>query len=346
LFKVLDDEVLGNYKSLLESYDLEKTNYRPVVRNSSNKWWEFSVYSKLEKIGGAEFANWVSEYVPIYRLQIDGDKLRDVKFKGWNNLVDNKWEAFLTHSQMVNLASVLDMYFEDMFTLPEKQLKCGEIKFSNLPVKKKSFSWLKMATVIFVSGFALITITVLTQLYLPNLRNAKKYPGENRSVQSSSIVSISNESLDSTKMKEFCVSVVRRIKDGFRWPGEIISDGSNGAWTGVLPKYLKGKLDMSSPSFPIDEEIKASAPDIASYQVVISVDSNKIVGFQPTSRVAVNDWASNPLAKELYAKRKLSPGFIEPGVKFTSTNEVVVLELLMSVKPDSCFALARPVKSI
>ena len=34
----------------------------------------------------------------------------------------------------------------------------------------------------------------------------------------------------------------------------------------------------------------------------------KIIGFQPTSRVAVNHWSANPLAKELYRGRKLSPG--------------------------------------
>jgi hypothetical protein len=41
--------------------------------------------------------------------------------------------------------------------------------------------------------------------------------------------------------------------------------------------------------------------------VVLSTDG-KIVGFQPMSRVAVNRWAANPLAKELYGGRKLSPG--------------------------------------
>lgn len=34
----------------------------------------------------------------------------------------------------------------------------------------------------------------------------------------------------------------------------------------------------------------------------------KIIGFQPTSRVAVNHWAANPLTKELYGGKKLSPG--------------------------------------
>jgi hypothetical protein len=41
--------------------------------------------------------------------------------------------------------------------------------------------------------------------------------------------------------------------------------------------------------------------------VVLSTDG-KIVGFQPTSGVGVNHWAANPLAKELYGGRNLSPG--------------------------------------
>lgn len=41
--------------------------------------------------------------------------------------------------------------------------------------------------------------------------------------------------------------------------------------------------------------------------MVLSLDG-KLVGFQPTSRVAVNQWAGNPLAKELYGGRNLSPG--------------------------------------
>lgn len=43
--------------------------------------------------------------------------------------------------------------------------------------------------------------------------------------------------------------------------------------------------------------------------MVYSTDG-EIVGFQPTSRVGVNHWAANPLAKELYKGRKLSPGKI------------------------------------
>lgn len=100
----------------------------------------------------------------------------------------------------------------------------------------------------------------------------------------------------------------------------------------------------------------------------------KIIGFQPTSRVAVNHWSANPLAKELYSGRKLSPGnfmilflfnslilmsflslnddgvfiipvtgLIERGLKSgRPPTKVVVLELLMSVNSDRPFALVRP----
>jgi len=44
-------------------------------------------------------------------------------------------------------------------------------------------------------------------------------------------------------------------------------------------------------------------------QVVFSSE-RKIVGFQPLSRVAVNHWAANPLARELYRGKKLSPSRI------------------------------------
>lgn len=42
-------------------------------------------------------------------------------------------------------------------------------------------------------------------------------------------------------------------------------------------------------------------------QVVLSWDG-KIVGFQPTSRVAENQWEANPFVKELDGGKNLSPG--------------------------------------
>lgn len=43
---------------------------------------------------------------------------------------------------------------------------------------------------------------------------------------------------------------------------------------------------------------------------VVSSRVGDIIGFQPKNRVAVNHWASNPLANFLYEQQKLTPGKI------------------------------------
>lgn len=350
---MLEDELVGNAKSLLEKFNSEKANNKLMGMKLKYNWWTLSAFSKLDKIGGPEFSTWVTEYVPAYRLQINNNKVSNIMFEGWKNTSDHWWEVLLTHSQMVGLANILDMYYEDVFTLPNKQLSCGAItKSTNLSINKRSFSLLKILSTILVSGLALVTISVLGQLCLPYLHNGRKYQREYYSLPSSYTESIHQQSMESTKFEAFAISIISKIKDTLGWPGEIVKH-SGGAWTGELPKYLRRiveadncGVDFSSitdASEKSDEEIKASAQDIASYQVVLSAEG-KIVGIQPTSRVAVNQWAANPLAKELYGGRKLSPGFIEPGLKISCTSEFVLLELLMSVNPDSRFALARPAK--
>lgn len=101
LYKVLEDEVVESAKSLLEKFNSMKASYKPKETALKLNWWPWSVFSKLEKMGGREFCAWVSEYVPAYKLQIDGDKLRNLKFDGWKDSAKNRWEVLLTHSQMV-----------------------------------------------------------------------------------------------------------------------------------------------------------------------------------------------------------------------------------------------------
>jgi hypothetical protein len=73
-------------------------------------------------------------------------------------------------------------------------------------------------------------------------------------------------------------------------------------------------------------------------------ERGKVVGFQPTNRLAVNHWATNPLTKLLYEGRKISPAFLEPRLRISRPAKVVPVELLMSVNPESFFALVRPVQ--
>ncbi|KAF5729133.1 hypothetical protein HS088_TW21G01291 [Tripterygium wilfordii] len=350
---LFEDEIVENAKKLLESFNKTDEKLRPVKRKPKNPWWTPSVQSKLEKIGGTDFSAWISEYIPAYRVQIDASKLKDLKVKGWNKAAENRWEVILTHSQMVELASIVDMYYEDLYSLPNKQLSYDVVgKFTNLSSKKRNVSFMNILSITLVSGIFLVAISALGQIFLPYLRKGQNFPINFRSLPSSENKHAVHQSSDATKLEAICISVVERIKDAFAWPGDVMWQLNVGAWIGEVPHHLKlmcedtsGEENSTDSAFKetLDSEIKSLAQDIATYQVVLSTDG-KVIGFQPTSRVGVNHWASNPLAKELYGGRKLSPGFIEGGLSIPLPSEVVVIELLMSVTSDARFALARPVQ--
>lgn len=101
IYKLFEDEIVDNAKSLLENFNSSKERFQGIKVKRKYKWWTPLAHSKLEKIGGPEFSAWTSEHVPAYRLQIDADKVKDAKFEGWRESSGNRWEVLLTHSQMV-----------------------------------------------------------------------------------------------------------------------------------------------------------------------------------------------------------------------------------------------------
>ncbi|PIN06038.1 hypothetical protein CDL12_21408 [Handroanthus impetiginosus] len=351
LYNFLEHEMLANVGMLLEKFNLERGKNELKGTKLRNSLWKSPTFSKLERIGGPEFCAWISECVPSYMLEIDANKHGDMKFEGWKKSEENRWGVVLTHSQVVNLADILDMYYEDVFTMPSKRLSCSAVaKPSNLNLNKGS-SLLNRLLIVLVSGIFLVALSVLGKLYLPFLPFKKNYIQENFKAPSSDISCVPIHSLEVSELDMCCVSIIRRIKDSYGWPGEIRENSGVCASIGELPKFLKimddtdsNMPDISSTSIALggsEDEMK-QLEDIASYQVVVSTDG-KIVGFQPTNRVAVNNWAANPLAKELYGGKNLSPGLLEPGLKIIPPNGVVVLELLMSLNPNSYFAVVRPV---
>ncbi|CAK7350497.1 unnamed protein product [Dovyalis caffra] len=362
IYKLFEDEIVENAKSLLENFNSGEERFKGMKVKRKYKWWTSLAHSKLEKIGGPEFSAWTSEYVPAYRLQIDADKVKDAKFEGWrkssaNNLwllADNGAYAVVVAIRRftlievsiskigVGLAEIFDLYYEDIYTMPNKELSCGVVaNVTNLSNKKRRSSLMNVLSVTLVSGVFLISISALSQFCLPHRRKGQIYAQESSSLPSSEIHFAVNESLDAAKLQEFCISICKKLKDSFGWPGDIVTDKKIGARIGKIPNYFNSTVSSSMQK--IDTDLKSSAQDIASYQVVLSTDG-KIVGFQPTSGVGVNHWAANPLAKELYGGRNLSPGFIEPGLKISFPNEVILIELLVSVNSDAYFALARPVR--
>ncbi|CAN1810565.1 hypothetical protein LINPERHAP1_LOCUS25943 [Linum perenne] len=304
IYQVQEDEISGTVETLLESFKLSKGKFSGMKRNQGYKWWTPSAESKLESRGGAEFSAWTSEFVAIYQLLVDGDKVGDVKFEGWTKLPDNKFEVLLTHSQM-----------------------------------RKS-TLMKTLSLVFASGVCLITLVALGQFDLSFLRRGQKHAQQPRSLLTSETEYLTNESVDPEQLNKLCVSVIKRMKDAYDWPEDIQTDLNLGAWIGEIPNYLKMR-EITEPKSKalstglesmqdIDEKVKSSVQDIASYQ--------------PTSEVGLNQWAANPLANELYGVEKPSPkpDIIEPQLKTKQLpDEAVVIELLMSVK-DAHFALARP----
>ncbi|KAG9141591.1 hypothetical protein Leryth_025313 [Lithospermum erythrorhizon] len=349
LYNLLEDKVVSNANSLLKDFSLKRPTMNLKVKVNSNCLMP-SVRNKLEKLGGYEFVSWLSEYVPCFKLQLDADKFDNVKFEGWKEFSPNKFEVWLTHSQMVDLTSILDMYYDDLFTVHSRPLSCHAVaRTSRLPLSKNGSSLLKPLIISITSGLLLVIIGVLGQIYLPRLPIGRRLPQERHALQSSDISYTPNQSFE--PVEAYCVTIINKIKDSFGWHGDTSVGAGCCVWTGDIPRYLTesgvipssivANASASSSDGKSDEEIKKSAEDIASYQVVLTT-GGKIVGFQPTSRVAVNQWASNPLNKELYSGKTLSPGLMESGLKINRPNEVAALELLVSVNQQSRFALVRP----
>ncbi|WOL09340.1 hypothetical protein Cni_G18093 [Canna indica] len=376
VYKISEREVVMNAMSQLDKFNSSKRNSSYTDRKLDCRWWMAPIYSRLEKAGGPEFSIWANEFVPSYRLQINADKFKDAKLEGWHQIANNRWEVLLTHFQMVQLANVLDIYYEDRYTLPNKQLLCSLITGSSKISMNKSSSW-KMLIVTLAGACIFIALSIVAQMRHPHLLKIKPFTEKNNLVSSREIDGSHDchiQSNGTAEVGDLCILVVKSIKDALGWPGDVHFDVEIGAWTGVLPSYLRNN-DPSLHALDGEEYVKnfsdsdmqlqteqsnstisssgtnhaehlhaqqynniemnsmdshTTVQDIASFQVALSRDG-KIIGLQPTSRVAVNHWASNPLAKLLYKGRKLSPGLIEPSLNISLPQEVFLLELLMSV---------------
>ncbi|GAB2301196.1 hypothetical protein Dimus_035230 [Dionaea muscipula] len=350
---VFEDDILKNAKGLLQKFHNLKGNYQAQKRQSIC-WLTSSLHARLEKIGGSDFGRWTREFVPCYKLQIDAGRFSGVKFDGWVTDAQNRSEVLLTYSQMVALADILDLFLEDVYTMPDKQLSGVMLenitKLANKKLMHRGISFWGVLSTSLAGAVFLISLAVLRQLSTPHLwSDRQRHHGRYHLTTPLESSGLQPLSLESSELEAFCTAIIRKIKDSYGWGGDIRSEASIGVWIGELPEYFRNgqAVQCSFQEEPgilaaDNGEVKQPSLDhIASYQVVLSLDG-KIVGFQPTSGVAVNQWAINPLTRELYGGKKLSPGLFEPGLKICKPDGVVVLELLVSVNPDDyCFALAR-----
>ncbi|KAM0838871.1 hypothetical protein ACQ4PT_060688 [Festuca glaucescens] len=367
IHRIAEAEVANNARRCLERIDLAKSSHE--VGKPKNAWWPAPKYGSLEEIGGPDFVLWAHEFIPSYKLQINAAAFMNTELKGCHELANNRREVLVSHFQLAELGNVLDMYFEDQFTLPGKTFHSY---WNAEPSKiRKNNGYLNNLFAFLAGSSAILIVGVLAQLFWPqSLKDKSLFMGSSCSSSSQRYCS-DVHSLDNSEVRGYCVSVVKKIKDSFGCPGDIVVDENIGAWVGELPDCFKAinlgeyaasddardsrtvsqeteNLPVSTPTETTShleqkDNTRESLQNIASFQVVMS-EEGKLVGFQPTSRLAVSHWANNPLAALLYEGRKLSPAFLEPRLKIFRPAKVVPIELLMSVNSESFFGLARPVQ--
>ncbi|KAG0531247.1 hypothetical protein BDA96_04G007100 [Sorghum bicolor] len=363
IHRISEAEVVKNAKRCLETISLIKSSHK--VHETKNGWWPPPHYETLVKIGGPELVLWANEYIPTYKLQINANALENSNHEGLFELESNRWEVLLSHSQLVELGNILDMYFEDQFTLPGKTF---HPHWNSDPSKiKKNNGYLNNLFTFLAGSCIFLFVTGFARLCWPRSFRDKMLFNEISNVSSSQNYCSDIKSLDNT----YCTSLVKKMKDSYGCPGEVMVDAHIGAWVGELPNCFKEinsedtaasgyfqhpdtlSQENQSQSVPINikmsnldqnDRTQETLQNIASFHVVISVEG-KVVGFQPTNRPAVNHWATNPLATLLYQGRSLSPGLFKThGLKVSRPAKIVLLELLMSLNPDYFLVLVRPIQ--
>ncbi|KAK4783395.1 hypothetical protein SAY86_007769 [Trapa natans] len=185
--KISEDELVENAKILVQSFKSARATSKIVNSSGRNFGWTSSTLAKLDKIGGSEFSTWLNEYVPIYRLQIDSERFEDLKLEGWKEFSENKWELALSHSQMVGLTNTLDVLYEDIYTLPGKELPCNMIvNTSSLLRAKRASSWMRMLRIALMGGILITAISIFGQTRFPSIQKLVRRLQEHRSLPSSS----------------------------------------------------------------------------------------------------------------------------------------------------------------
>ncbi|KAI3439986.1 uncharacterized protein J3R85_004127 [Psidium guajava] len=200
LWKLFEYDMVEHSTILLEQFSTSKGKIRFDKSASKFFGWKQAVQSRLEKIGGPDFCAWLSEYVPAYRLQVDTQKLKDLKLDGWRQLDGSMQEVLLTHSQMAGLADILDLFYEDVYTLPAKELSCHMVLHPTILSNEKwSLSLLKMLSLALAGVILAVALKAFGQGFLPQFSKERRYLN-GRGTPPSEIDSLQDEPSDQAKV--------------------------------------------------------------------------------------------------------------------------------------------------
>ncbi|KAJ1277485.1 hypothetical protein BS78_04G007400 [Paspalum vaginatum] len=236
IHRISEAQVARDAKRCLATFNLTKSSHE--VHKRKNGWWPAPSYESLLKIGGPGFVLWANEYIPTYKLQINAKAFENTILEDRHLLESNGWEVLLAHSQLAELGNVLDMYFEDQFTLPGKTFHPHWN--SDASRIKKNNGYFKNLFTFLAGSCIILSVAVFTQLFWPqSLRDTRLFKGSSNASSSQSNYS-DIDSLHNSEIQAYCMSVIKRMKDSYGCPGDVMVDARIGAWVGELPDCFKG----------------------------------------------------------------------------------------------------------
>ncbi|MCO5567890.1 hypothetical protein L7F22_021586 [Adiantum nelumboides] len=370
------EEIQNKAKLLADSID-------PVTRRRAERlWWPVPVLAMKTAKSYLDKAtvDWIYEYVPMHKMCVDPEVL-DTQGATEARLPRQPAEFDLTHAQLVDLAGVFDMFYEDRFTLSDKDFQTEAILDFHSVSRSKTARFLEVMTLgSLILGAAIFAWLVSSRLRGPSNRTAGNLVLNTVDVaviSKSELPSIGtndesnfpvNEQLPAEEMQSLCKLVIAKLVGTLAWNVDIRSDPSKGAWTESRtrgPQNLINSQEDVSDAIKEPLESSLQAEDEIKGDHIIEKNSQKekidhaendkeipifqvalsidgtILGFQPLNEAATYCWASMPLAQSLHNVTQLKPGFWERPLKFRRPPSDVVV-LELHVDPASLYAFARP----
>lgn len=187
--------------------------------------------------------DWICEHVPMHKMHIDPGVL-DTQVAGDATIPRHSEELNLTHAQLLDLAGVFDLYYEDRFTLSNKNFQSGAILDFHCVSRSKMDRFLEATTF----GSILLGAGIFAWLVAARLGRPSKITASNLVLNTVDVAVVSksdlpssgktnesnfpvNEQLPAEEMESLCKLVIANLVKAFSWDVQVRSCVGKGAWT-------------------------------------------------------------------------------------------------------------------
>lgn len=266
-FRILSvEEIEIQAKLIADSVDL-------VTRKRADRlWWPAPTLAleTAKRCLDTATEDWIYEHVPMHKMHIDPEL--DTQGAKDGTLPRHSEEFHLTHAQLVDLAGVFDLYYEDRFTLSNKDFKSGAILDFHSVSRSKTAQFLQAMTV----GSLILGAGIFAWLVSARLRGPSKITAGNLVLNTVDVAVVSkselpsvgkyeeshfpvNEQLPAEEIESLCKSVITKLVGAFAWHVDIQSHPSKGAWTENRHGETRGAGNLSNAQQIVSNAIKEPA---------------------------------------------------------------------------------------